>query len=324
MFIVTGQIQSLTNLAAPFVAVGTIPAATGALRLSNADAINVRNANNNGDFNVISFDSSSNLVFGDGGMPRISFATGPCVDFPTEIQLANSARLVWGANADVGLFRDGAWELGLRDGTNDMFFYVYGTFTDASNYERLAVYAGDPVNHFIESQSAGSGSNDINMTIRPLGNGSMTIGPATIGGGGVQNYRAASYSRTIGTGNARYTIQRTRQVSGVLASGSTFTFTNIIPAGAWIKAIYTIVTSVITGATGYDVGDGVDPDRWGAAVGAAQGQLSDMRDYTDTVEAMFLNPALADVVITANGADFTAGEVTCIVISELYAAGGIS
>ena len=238
-----------------------------------------------------------------------------------DIVLQDADALQWGT--DVKLHRDGAWELGLRDGTNDMFLYIYGTFTDASNYERLALYAGTPGEVTLEGQSAGSGSPDINMTIRSRGNGNMDIGPATIGSSGVQTYRSATYRRFIGTGGAAYTIQRTRQVSGVLASGATFTFTNIIPAGVWVKAIYTIVTAVITGPTDYDVGDGVDPNRWATAVGIAQGQLSDMRDYS-AGESMFITQAQEDVVITANGADFTAGEVTCIVISEAYTAGGIS
>jgi len=244
----------------------------------------------------------------------------PIVSFG-DINLQNADALVWGT--DVKLHRDGAWELGLRDGTNDMFLYIYGTFTDLSNYERLAVYAGTPGEVTVEAQSAGSGNSDINMTLRGRGNGNLTIGPATIGSGGIQNYRAASYSTTIGANNARYTLGKARQVSGVLASGATFTFTNIIPAGVWVKAIYTIVTAVITGPTDYDVGDGVDPNRWGTAIGIAQGQLSDMRDYS-AGESMFITQAQEDVVITANGADFTAGEVTCIVIFEAYTAGGIS
>jgi len=238
-----------------------------------------------------------------------------------DISLQDADALIWGT--DVKLFRDGAWELALRDGVNDMFFYVYATFTDAANYERLAMYAGGSGDFFIEAQEAGTGQNDINLAIITAGNGNLTLGPATIGNGGVQVRKSNSYNTQIGPNGARYTMQVARSASGVLASGSTFTFTNIIPAGVWVKAIYSIVTASITGATSYDVGDGVDPDRWAAAVPISIGNSSDPSDYS-VGESMFFNGAISDVVLTANGADFTAGEVTVAVIFETYSAGGLS
>jgi hypothetical protein len=60
------------------------------------------------------------------------------------------------ANADVVLTRDAANTLAQRNGVNAQALRVYGTYTDASNYERLAVVAGAA--YEIQAQNAGTGS----------------------------------------------------------------------------------------------------------------------------------------------------------------------
>jgi hypothetical protein len=57
---------------------------------------------------------------------------------------------------DVRLFRDAANTLALRNGTNAQAFNVYNTFTDASNYERLAFVTGAAFE--IQAQAAGTGT----------------------------------------------------------------------------------------------------------------------------------------------------------------------
>jgi hypothetical protein len=54
---------------------------------------------------------------------------------------------------DVRLFRDAANTLAQRNGTNAQAFRVYGTYTDASNYQRVAITKDG-----LLSQAAGSGS----------------------------------------------------------------------------------------------------------------------------------------------------------------------
>jgi len=83
--------------------------------------------------------------------------------------------LTFGAASDVQLHRDGADILALRRGTNDQFFYVYATFTDLSNYERLAIYAGGQAQFFIEAQTAGTGQDDAILDIRGAGSGGQIL-----------------------------------------------------------------------------------------------------------------------------------------------------
>lgn len=56
------------------------------------------------------------------------------------------------------LYEDGAaYTIGMRNGTNPQSFRVYGTFTDASNYERLNI-TYDGSQYDIRTQSAGTGT----------------------------------------------------------------------------------------------------------------------------------------------------------------------
>ena len=59
-------------------------------------------------------------------------------------------------SAGLNLFSDAANSLALRNGTNAQSFYVYNTFTDASNYERLAIKGSTTPGFYWEK--AGSGS----------------------------------------------------------------------------------------------------------------------------------------------------------------------
>lgn len=90
-------------------------------------------------------------------------------------------------------------------------------------------------------------------------------------------------------------------------SGATVTATNLIPAGAFIIGITARVTTEITGATTWDLGDGSDVDRWGAALALSAGTLVDPTDYTVAGFGQF--SSASDVVLTANVSNFTAGAV---------------
>jgi len=58
---------------------------------------------------------------------------------------------------DVKIWRDEAAVLALRDGVTSQAFRVYGTYTDASNYERLAIHH-DNTYPRIKAESAGTGT----------------------------------------------------------------------------------------------------------------------------------------------------------------------
>ena len=60
-------------------------------------------------------------------------------------------------STDTNLFRDAANTLALRNSTNAQTFRVYNTYTDASNYERLAVeWTGNTA--YIRTQNTGTGA----------------------------------------------------------------------------------------------------------------------------------------------------------------------
>jgi hypothetical protein len=95
-------------------------------------------------------------------------------------------------------------------------------------------------------------------------------------------------------------------VSATLSlTGANVTASNLIPDGAVVVGVTARVSTLITGATGYQIGTAGDPDRWGDITGTAVGTTSDNRDWTaGTIECF---TAATDVVITAKTSNFTAG-----------------
>lgn len=100
----------------------------------------------------------------------------------------------------------------------------------------------------------------------------------------------------------------TTELTGL--SGATATASSLIPDGALIVGVTVRVTTTITGATSFEIGDGSDPDRWGTLIGLTSGTTTTGADFTiGTVEILL---AAGDVVLTANGSDFTAGAVRIV------------
>ena len=90
-------------------------------------------------------------------------------------------------------------------------------------------------------------------------------------------------------------------------SGATVTFASLIPAGCLVLGVTSLVTTAITGATDFDLGDGVDIDAFGAALPIALSSASDLTDSTLASPAIYT--AATDVIATANGGAFTAGDL---------------
>lgn len=95
--------------------------------------------------------------------------------------------------------------------------------------------------------------------------------------------------------------------SGALA-GATYDFTDFFPAGSTNRSFSLRVTTLITGATSFDVGTAADPDMLAAAVALAAGTTKTMADRTASPESA----AALTVRLTANGSNFTAGEVRLV------------
>jgi hypothetical protein len=129
---------------------------------------------------------------------------------------------------------------------------------------------------------------------------------------GLRNSTNAQEARIYGsyvssTNYQRMTIKTVREVSSTL-SGATFTSVNTIPAYAVLIGVTTRVNTAITGATTYSVGDGTDVDLWGASIAVAANSQSQSSNFT-AAGATGAATAARNVVLTANGSNFTGGVV---------------
>lgn len=105
----------------------------------------------------------------------------------------------------------------------------------------------------------------------------------------------------------RMSIKTRRESSGAL-SGASYTTTIAIPAYAVPVGVTTRVTTAITGATSYDVGDGTDVDLWGDNIGITLGSQSRTADFT-AIAAVDAAATARTVTLTAVGSNFTGGVV---------------
>jgi hypothetical protein len=88
--------------------------------------------------------------------PSVGGQAGVWVGAAYPIVFAN-VNDVNGATGDVFLFRDAANTFAQRNGTANQTFRLYGTYTDASNYERLNISANSS-GHYIIGEEGGTGS----------------------------------------------------------------------------------------------------------------------------------------------------------------------
>jgi hypothetical protein len=105
----------------------------------------------------------------------------------------------------------------------------------------------------------------------------------------------------------RMSIKTLRESSGAL-SGASYVTTIAIPAYANLIGVTTRVTTLITGATSYSVGDGSDVDLWGGTIAVAAGSQSRTADFT-AVAAVGAAATSRTVTLTANGSNFTGGVI---------------
>ena len=87
---------------------------------------------------------------------------------------------------DVRLYRDATATLALRNGTAAQTFNLYNSYTDASNYSRLVMYADGSANYYIGTQKAGTG-NSASLFVGTgagagvAGNGALTLAGSSVG-----------------------------------------------------------------------------------------------------------------------------------------------
>lgn len=92
-------------------------------------------------------------------------------------------------------------------------------------------------------------------------------------------------------------------------SGASQTWSGAIPQGAVVLAVQSRVNTTITGASGYSIGVSGDTTRYGNFLALASGTTSGPRSNAATENFPRIYLSATDLVVTANGSNFTAGEV---------------
>jgi hypothetical protein len=123
-------------------------------------------------------------------------------------------------------------------------------------------------------------------------------------------------TQTSSTNYQRMTVKSVKQTLSALSGASATTTGTFIPDGAVVVGVTTRVATLLTGATGYTIGDGTDADRWGDITGTAVGTTSDNRDWTAATIECFT--AGGNITLTAKTSNFTAGAIE---ICVFYLAG---
>ncbi|QDF14265.1 ribonuclease III [Dinoroseobacter phage vB_DshS-R4C] len=112
------------------------------------------------------------------------------------------------------------------------------------------------------------------------------------------SWRPADVSGALGSTLGLATIEAT-----VTATGPSVTAPALIPPRAIVLGVTSWTVQAVTGATSYRVGVPGEPDKFGASLGAAPGSSN------IGVVGPFATYAPTDVVVTAEGADFTGGTI---------------
>jgi hypothetical protein len=101
------------------------------------------------------------------------------------------------------LVKEAANTLSLVNSTNGQSLRIYNTFTDSSNYERLACYgAFSGVAYFaFEVQTAGSGQDNIDLAFIPAGTGGINMAAKTQIAGNITLPAGGSTSMCVVFGN---------------------------------------------------------------------------------------------------------------------------
>lgn len=185
---------------------------------------------------------------------------------------------------------------------------------------------------FIQAVNVGSGYKNISIN---RDGGNVGIGTATIGAtltvagtatisstlgvtgattctglltanGGIQSGTGAGEIDVVSTNGALLGI-RTVEASVNTTSGATVTATALIPAGSYVLGVTARVTTLMTGATSFSIGDGTDADAWGTGILPALNTTTSSANFNITAPAFYA--AATNVVLTSADGDFTAGAV---------------
>ncbi|WP_290906243.1 hypothetical protein [Aquabacterium sp.] len=146
----------------------------------NDTAYLLRNVSGYGIIGGFGFEAGGNTFVCDAtsngipGGPAISFRLN---DNLAGIRLRSGSSFTWAPSStdptgvpDLLLSRDAAGVLAQRNGTNTQTFRLYGSYTDSSNYQRLALNTS-ATQVELAAESAGTGAANIDVVLTPKGAG---------------------------------------------------------------------------------------------------------------------------------------------------------
>jgi len=209
------QIQAQTN--GPLIVTG-VAGVAGALMLRHPDAY-----------------MGSAALFTLGGSGDITIA-GTLTAFPSSTGVrvnengnsANYLRLY--ADASIQSLTSSTNIVSVVNSTTAQMFRVYGTYTDASNYVRLALNTTSTA-LTLAAETAGTGADDVSLTLQPVGSGNLILrggGGTTLFTGfnaGGSDVRIGFYATTAVAQPSR--IGQLTDSSGGTSGGSTISVINV-------------------------------------------------------------------------------------------------
>ena len=168
--------------------------------------------------------NSTNLGLSVGGTLRMLFTTAPRIILPSTGQLTFTSAAADGT-VDTILARDAAGVLAQRNVANAQTSRIYGTFTDASNYERLSLSHVTATGSLIAAETAGSGGDNLGITLTPAGTGNFTLtsGQILVADGSVSapthSFTSATNTGFFRNSGGRINIAIAGSIGPSLASG---------------------------------------------------------------------------------------------------------
>ena len=218
------------------------------------------------------------------------------------------------SETNSGWYRSSANNLNLSiAGTSRLTMMPWRTTFTPASVTGLDTYSGFNVTQTLNTTGVIDGVFRVAVTNTAVGAGSY-LARFLAGAAGATHMWGVDFAGlatspavgTVGT-NGQLSAVRQATVAVTCSSGATCTAANLIPAGSLVLGVDTRVTTLITGATSYSIGDGTDADRWGAGIAVAAGTTSGIANFT--IASPVYYAAATSIVLTAAGSDFTAGVI---------------
>lgn len=154
---------------------------TGPLQLPNGSAGTTSLQFNDGGAAGFGFFYSAGINIASGGTSKTHFLSGGTI---TKLASDCAFGFASGADAaassfDTGWARDAAGVIAQRNGTSAQTHRVYFSFTDSSNYSRLALNTASTV-VTLAAETAGTGTDNIDVAITPAGTGNVSFPGGTL------------------------------------------------------------------------------------------------------------------------------------------------